>query len=107
MPKPKKPSGSEETESGDEQEIHSQDFQFVLKQLLAAYQPILEEDLKRAKAPEELKTEAESKPASCEDEIALANRIFEKFVTEEVAMRLLPEEGRKQLGPIENWRWCL
>ena len=106
MPNPKKPSGAEETESSEHQEIHSEDFQFVLKQLLAAYAPILEEDLNRAKSPEELKKEAESKPASCEDEVTLANRIFEKFVTEEVALRLLPEEGRKQLGPIENWRWC-
>jgi hypothetical protein len=106
MPNPKKPSLAEETESSEHQEIHSEDFQFVLKHLLAAYQPVLEEDLKRAKSPEELKKEAESKPASCEDEVTLANRIFEKFVTEEVAVRLLPEEGRKQLGPIENWRWC-
>ena len=106
MPNPKKPSPAEETESSEHQEIHSEDFQFVLKHLLAAYQPILEEDLKRAKSPEELKKEAESKPASCEDEVTLANRIFETFVTEEVAVRLLPEEGRKQLGPIENWRWC-
>jgi hypothetical protein len=87
-------------------EIHNEDFQFVLKHLLAAYQPVLEEDLKRAKAPEELKKEAESKAPSCEDEIALANRIFDRFLTEEVAVRLLPEEARKQLGPIENWRWC-
>ena len=106
MPNPKKPSPAEETESSEHQEIHSEDFQFVLKQLLDAYAPILEEDLNRAKSPEELKKEAESKPASCEDEVTLANRIFEKFVTEEVAVRLLPEEGRKQLGPIENWRWC-
>jgi hypothetical protein len=106
MPNPKKPSRAEETESSEHEEIHSEDFQFVLKHLLAAYQPILEEDLKRAKAPEELKKEAESKPASCEDEVTLANRIFDRFVTEEVAVRLLPEEGRKQLGPIENWRWC-
>jgi hypothetical protein len=106
MPNPKKPLPAEEAESSEHQEIHSEDFQFVLKHLLAAYQPILEEDLKRAKSPEELKKEAESKPASCEDEVTLANRIFEKFVTEEVAVRLLPEEGRRQLGPIENWRWC-
>jgi hypothetical protein len=106
MPNPKKTSPAEETESSEHQEIHSEDFQFVLKHLLAAYQPVLEEDLKRAKSPEELKKEAESKPASCEDEVTLANRIFEKFVTEEVAVRLLPEEGRKQLGAIENWRWC-
>jgi hypothetical protein len=95
-----------ETARIEHEEIHNEDFQFVLKHLLAAYQPVLEEDLKLAKAPEELKKEAEAKPASCEDEITLADRIFDKFVTEEVAMRLLPEEGRKQLGPIENWRWC-
>jgi len=87
-------------------EIHNEDFQFALKALLAAYQPILEEDLQRAKAPEDLKKEAE-KPASCEDEVALANRIFEKFVTPEVAVRFLPKEGRDLLGPIEQWRWCL
>jgi hypothetical protein len=45
-------------------EIHNEDFQFVLKALLAAYQPVLEEDLKRAGAPESLKEEAESKPPS-------------------------------------------
>jgi hypothetical protein len=106
MPNSKKPSRAEEAAPNEHEEIHSKDFQFVLKHLLASYQPVLEEDLKRAKAPEELKKEAESKPASCEDEIALANRIFDRFVTEEVAVRLLPEEGRKLLGRIENWRWC-
>ncbi len=89
------------------EEIHNEDFQFVLKALLAAYQPILEEELRRAKAPEELKKEVEGKPPSCEDELALANRIFEKFFTEEVAVRALPAEGRKLLGPIDRWRWCL
>jgi hypothetical protein len=24
-----------------------------------------------------------------------------------VALRLIPEKGRAQLGPIDNWRWCL
>ncbi len=91
----------------DKQLIHSEDFQFVLKALLAAYQPILDEELKRAKSPEELKKEAEGREASCDDEIALANRIFDKFFTEEVALRVLPAEARQILGPIERWRWCL
>jgi hypothetical protein len=91
----------------DPDETHTEEFQFVLKQLLAAYQPILEEDLKRAKAPEELKKEEREKPPSCEDEITFANRIFDRFLTDEVALRLLPEEGRTHLGPIERWRWCL
>ncbi|MBI4528836.1 MAG: hypothetical protein HY695_33995 [Deltaproteobacteria bacterium] len=98
---------SEETKPTEEAEIHDPDFQFVLKELLSAYQPILEEELERAKAPERLKKEAQAKPPSCEDELELANRIFDKFLTEEVAVRLLPAEGRQMLGPIERWRWCL
>jgi hypothetical protein len=88
-------------------EIHNEDFQFVLKALLAAYQPVLEEDLKRAGAPESLKEEAESKPPSCEDEIELAGQLFDKFLTEEVALRALPAEARQQLDPAGQWRWCL
>ena len=88
-------------EKGPEQEdIHSKDFQFVLKELLSAYQPILEEDLKRARVPERLKREAGSKSASCEDEIALVNRNFEKVATPDVAERLLPAAARELLGPI-------
>lgn len=83
------------------------DFQFVLKELLSAYQPILEEDVKRAKAPDQLSKEADAKPPSCEDELALGNRIFEKFSAEAVAMRLLPAEARQLLGAVERWRWCL
>jgi hypothetical protein len=88
-------------------EIHSEEFQFVLKALLAAYQPAVEQDLNRAKNPDQLTKEAESKPPSCEDEIALANQIFGKFFTEEVAVRMLPPEGRRQLGAVADWRWCL
>jgi len=98
---------TEETGPVEQDEIHNEDFQFVLKELLNAYRPILEEDLKRAKAPEQLKKEAEEKPPSCDDELELANRIFEKFFTEEVAVRLLPAEGRELMGPIERWRWCV
>jgi hypothetical protein len=97
---------TDHTKPTEHDEIHDPDFQFVLKALLGAYEPILEEELKRAKAPERLKEEAEKKPPNCEDELALANRIFDKFLTEEVAQRLLPPEGRKLLGSIEGWRWC-
>ena len=106
MSNPESPSRAEEAELSEHDEIHSEDFQFVLKHLLNVYKPILEEDLRRANAPEDLKKEAEATPPGCEDELALASRIFDNFVTEEVAVRLLPEEGRKLLGPIENWRWC-
>ena len=83
------------------------DFRAVLKELLAAYQPVLEEDLARAKAPDRLEKEAQAKEFNCEDEITLAGRIFERFWTEDVAQRILPVEARQLLGPIERWRWCL
>jgi hypothetical protein len=91
----------------DQEETQNEDFQFALKQLLEAYRPILEEDLRRADSPEDLEKEAEQNPPNCEDEMALANRIFEKFFTEEVAVRLLPPEARELLGNNERWRWCL
>ncbi len=95
-----------QNKSTEQDEIHNEDFQFVLKELLRAYQPILEEDLERAKSPDQLTNEAEKNPPNCEDDFAMANRIFERFVTEEVALRLLPAEGRELIGPIEQWRWC-
>ncbi len=91
----------------DKKEIHGEDFQFVLKALADAYRPILEEDLKRARDVEALKKEAERKPPTCDGELQLANRLFESFFTEEVALRLLPAEGREILGPVDRWRWCL
>ncbi len=48
-------------------EIPDEDLQFVLKALLAVYQPVLEEELRPAKAPD-LTKEAESRPSSCKDE---------------------------------------
>jgi hypothetical protein len=89
------------------EEINNPDFQAVLKELLKVYQPILEEDLKRAQEPEALKREAQEKPPSCDDELALADRLFENFVTEDVARHLLPAQARDLLGPAERWRWCL
>ncbi len=97
---------STETFPLDQEEIRNEDFQFVLKELLSAYQPILEEDLKRAQSPDELTNEAEKNPPNCNDEFAMANRLFDRFVNEQVALRLLPPEGRELMGPIEQWRWC-
>jgi hypothetical protein len=87
-------------------ELNNPDFQFVLKALLAAYQPILEQQLSLARDPEALQKEAENHPPNCADEFALADTLFRTFLNEDVALRMLPPEGRKQLGPIENWRWC-
>ncbi|HLJ62436.1 MAG TPA: hypothetical protein VKZ50_22190 [bacterium] len=93
--------------SPEQAEINNEDFQFVLKALLAAFQPILAEQLTLAGNLDQLKEQAESRPPNCADELAEANRLFGKFFTEDVALRMIPPEGRKQLGPIENWRWCL
>ncbi len=88
-------------------EAHDPDFQLALKALLAAYTPVLEKELERARAPEQLEKEEQEKPAGCEEELALANQIFDKFLSEEIAPRLLPAEARELLGPIDRWRWCL
>ena len=97
-------------QTGDEAaapEMNNPDFQYVLKALLAGYQPILEKQLSLAKSPEELEKEARKHPPSCAEEFAEAEALFGKFLTEEVAMRLIPEQGRARLGAAENWRWCL
>ncbi len=83
------------------------DLQFALQALLSVYQPILEEELARAKDPARLEKEEGASPPNCDDELAQANQIFEKFLTEQVAVRLLPPEARELLGPIDRWRWCL
>jgi len=88
-------------------ELNNPDFQVVLKALLAAYQPILEQQLNLAKNPQELQKEAGSQPPNCDDEFAEANALFGKFLSDDVALRLIPEKNRAQIGPIENWRWCL
>ncbi len=88
-------------------QIQSEDFQYVLKILLEAYQPILEEQLALAKNPVELQKAAASKPPNCAEQLAEAHRIFDRVFTEEAVVRMLPAEARKQLGPVENWRWCL
>ena len=88
-------------------ELQSPDFQFVLKALLDAYQPVLEQELKRTRNPDELRKEAAAHPPRCEDEIELANRILGKFFNEETALRAIPAEARQALGSPEQWRWCL
>jgi hypothetical protein len=84
-----------------------EDFQFALRHLLSAFEEIIKEDLHRAQSPDDLAKEEQRKPANCEDEITLGTRIFEKFLTEEVAIRLMPAQARELLGPVERWRWCL
>src|SRR5205085_5455503 len=84
----------------------SEDSQFILRHLISAYRPVLEEDWKRADHPDQLEREAEARAPSCDDEIAMADRIFKGFLTDEVIVRLLPKAGRETLGPLDRWRWC-
>ena len=95
-----------EAESPDQELINSEDYQFILRHLINAYRPVLEEELQRANHPDQLEKEAESQPPKCDDEIALADRIFKGFLTDEVVVRLLPKAGRETLGPLDRWRWC-
>jgi hypothetical protein len=84
----------------------NEDFQFVLGALLKAYQPILENELKLAQSAQTLIQESQKQPPTCEDEIALANSLFEPFFTTDVATRLLPAEGRQVFGNPDQWSWC-
>lgn len=91
----------------DSNEPIDDDFRFVLSELLAAYRPVLEADLRRTESPDALIKEALENAPSCEDEFAQAMALFERFTSEEVAVRMLPSAIREVLGPIERWRWCL
>jgi hypothetical protein len=93
--------------SGEFPEANGKDFQFALKTLIAAYQPVIEDELNRLKSPAAADAAARTPSRVCEEELRLANRVFESFMTEEVATRLLPEPARESLGAAENWRWCL
>ena len=107
MPNENSPFSESAEQPAEIPELQDERFQFVLQQLLEAYQPILEEDLNRAKNPNKLKDEAAQSPPDCEQEMLLANRIFERFATEEVALKTLPAQALEVLGPAERWRWCL
>src|SRR5271168_5316501 len=78
-------------------ELNNPDFQFVLKAFLAAYEPILEQQLKLANDPAKLEKEAESSSSNLNNDMAQANEIFAKFLTDDVARRMLPSEVREKL----------
>ena len=103
------PNSETNTPQGADESFDSKDkdFQFALKELMAGYQPLLEEELKRAKSPESFEAEAQDEVRDCAQEIQMANRIFERFTSEKAALSLLPEEARKLLGEPSRWRWCL
>ena len=88
-------------------EANDENFQFALNALIAAFQPVIEDELNRLKSPPTLDAVAAPTSRVCEEELALANRVFESFMTEDVATRLLSEAARESLGAAENWRWCL
>ena len=88
-------------------ELNNPNFQNVLKELLAGYQPVLEQQLDLARNPQQLQQDAQKNPPNCADEFEEANQLFGKFLTEDVALQLIPEKNRSQIGPIEKWNWCL
>ncbi len=88
------------------EETQDPEFQFVLRELLNAYRPILEAELERAKDPKRLEEEERQSPPGCDEELAQANRLLDAFFSEKTVLRLLPEQARELLGPVERWRWC-
>ena len=89
-------------------ELNNADFQYVLKALLAVYQPVFEQQLNLTKDPQEVQRQAQAiSSLSCAQEFEEAYSMFGKFVNEDTAMRLLPPQAKEILGPVEQWRWCL
>ena len=89
------------TSGATRQELDDEDFQFVLNELLAA----TSRSSRRRSSGARSRSAEEGRaahPPSCEDELQLAERIFERFCTEKVALRLLPPEAREQLGSVEQ-----
>ncbi len=84
----------------------SEDFQFVLDALLKAYKPILEKELKQAESAKTLVQASEKNPPTCDDEIELAEGLFKRFFTPDVATRLLQGEGVQEFGTFEQGSWC-
>ena len=78
-----------------------------MEKLIAAYQPVIEEELNQLKSPPAPGAASAAPSRTAEEEMQSTRRIFESFMTEEVATRLLPQAARESLGPVENWRWCL
>ena len=85
----------------------SEDVQSALRALLAVYRPTLEEQLRLIANPQQLQGQVQAGRQSCADEFAEAYALFEKFLTEDVAQKLLPAQARELLGPVEQWRSCL
>jgi hypothetical protein len=84
----------------------NQDFQAVLNSFLAAYRPFLERELNLSASAATLIKESQAHPPTCDDEIQLAVALFERFYTKDVALRVLPEEGREVLGNPDQSEWC-
>ncbi len=84
----------------------NQDFQAVLNSFLTAYRPFLEKELNLSSSAATLIKESQAHPPTCDDEIQLAVTLFERFYTKDVALRVLPQEGREVLGNPDQWEWC-
>ena len=59
----------------------SEDFQYALRALLAAYQPVLEQQLNLIANPQELQRQLQAGRQTCAEEFAEAYALFEKFLT--------------------------
>ena len=97
-----KPAEGDAAAEGTDDGVEDEDFQFALKELLAGYEPVLAEELERARDPERLKKDALERPPSCEDEFALADRIFEQLPHGGGRAAAASARGREQLGSVEE-----
>lgn len=87
--------------------IDDADFQAVLQEWIGAYQPWLEEEMRRAKSVDHLLKEEQASEPGCEEEFKIASRLFDRLGQPEVAVRLLPPEALQIVGPNFREQWCL
>src|SRR6266511_4378114 len=90
----------------DGQEIHDEDFQFALKELLAAYEPILVEELDRVRAPE-LKKRGPRASSELRRRVRAGRtnlrQVFQRGRRRAPATTRRPAAAR----PDRGGRWCL
>ena len=81
-------------------ELNNPDFQYVLKALLAVYQPILEQQLNLTRDPAELQRQAEAiSSRTCAQEFEEAYSMFGKFLNEDTATAAVAFSGKRSSRP--------
>src|SRR5215470_11111966 len=82
--------------------LQDQDFQAVLNSFLTAYKPILEHELSVAESAATLIKESKAHPPTCDEEIALAVKLFERFYTKMLPFKCFQRRAVQLWGRPDN-----